>query len=326
MTAMSSTFRLALPALLLIALPSISGLCNELVTPACHTFAWILVPIMAFTLRLSPISLLALTGLFALQAQWGIAQFIVQHDLGFQFIGESILSPTTPAVAKFSAGSTALIRAYGPYQHANVFGGVLLIASMLSVFAAQPLWRRWILPTLILGLLLSFSRSAYLGGTLFLLIFGWKYVRHWLPGFLLVFGLIPIMVMRFTDSGDQALAERIRGYNWAITIIRAQPITHGVGLGAYAGTLADYFRETNTPHNSWEVSPVHSVPLLLTAEFGLLLVIALFIIFLMFLRKKRYIFLIALIPPLLLDHYFLTNVSAFALLGMMLFARMPTNE
>lgn len=320
---MSSTLKLALPALLLLFLIPISPVCNELAAPTCFTLAWILVPILMFLMRLSPISLLALTAVFALQSQWGIAQFVVQHDLGFQLIGESILSADAPAVAKFAFNGAKLIRAYGPYPHANIFGGVMVLAVAGIVLTKRPLWIRWILPIVLLAILLSFSRAAYLGCAVVLVVWGRRHIRNWLPILLISIALSPLILMRFTDSDDQALVERLRGYTWATTIITQHPITDGSGLRAYERTLETMLQRDEIPHNAWEVAPVHSVPLLLGAEFGLLPAAVIIGLSLLFLAPGRSIVVAAMLPSLLLDHYYLTNIMCFTVLAIFLFARVP---
>lgn len=328
MIEMSSTFKLAFPSLLLLALIAISPLCNGLtIQPACQVLPWIVVPVLALTIRLSTISMLALIALLTLQAQWGIVQFIFQHDLGLHLIGESVLSTATPAVAKFAVAGTRLIRAYGPYPHANIFGGMMVIATTLILFLKQRVLRRWILPIVFIGLVLSFSRSAYIGGLIVLLILLYKqHMRRWMPTTLIALTLSPLILFRFIDTEDRAFMERVRGYAWAIEILSNQPIATGIGIGHYQSTLQVFLTDKHVSYNLWEIAPVHSAPLLLLVEFGLLPTAALIGLLLAFTPPDRYVLLTATTPALLLDHYFLTNIAAFTLLGLLLCAHIRTRH
>ena len=77
--------------------------------------------------------ILVILAVLVLQAQWGIGQFILQRDLGLYLIGESRLSVSVDGVAKFALGDDKLIRAYGPFEHANILAGSLVIGLMLYV-------------------------------------------------------------------------------------------------------------------------------------------------------------------------------------------------
>ena len=102
-----------------------------------------------------------------IQAAIAIAQSTFQHSIGLQAFGEYFLDPLWPGVGIVSVGSLRLLRAYGLSDHPNILGGclafglVLLLAAYLKAKSS-----RWLIVpaflTISLGLLLTFSRSAWL--------------------------------------------------------------------------------------------------------------------------------------------------------------------
>ena len=115
-------------------------------------------------------------GLVVLQAQWGLLQFILQHDLGFTFLGEPHLTAGTNGVAKFMMQGTKIIRAYGPYLHPNALAASLVAGLQMCAFFMINLGRQkksarygvsiYIMFTsffILLALLVTFSRAGLLG-------------------------------------------------------------------------------------------------------------------------------------------------------------------
>ena len=125
-------------------------------------------------------------GILCLHAQWGITQFVLQEDLGLSYAGESVLEIGSPGIATFISFGSKLLRAYGPYQHPNVYAGSLSVG-LVFLLLASALYKKgfsqenyptqmYILVTtffISLGLLLSYSRMALLG---VMLAFGFE--RH----------------------------------------------------------------------------------------------------------------------------------------------------
>lgn len=320
-------------------------------------FTWLVVPLLYLRRSFSPLLLsLVLLGVLCLQAQWGIGQFMAQHDLGFYVLGESHLSSSQVGIAKFLLGDTKLIRAYGPYQHANLFGTISALGVLLSVLVYFLTFRdrdaRLYFLSLsfifFLGLLLSFSRGAYLVLTVGMFAFFLHFQRKILAtvplqGFGKIFFLIflittlvfvPLFLARSSDPEDQAYSARLRGYGFARGIIYSQPslLWQGIGIGKYIPTLESYLKTQSLAHEIWEEEPVHNSFLLLIFELGYPLFLALGIILLVFFwklpllaRKTTTIFVLALLPVALLDHFLVTqtSVSVISLTALFFLASLP---
>jgi hypothetical protein len=132
----------------------------------------------------------------------GIIQFALQHSIGLFWLKESHLAKTIPYVAKIAFLGKSYIRSYSLFPHPNVFGGFLVMAIVSGLYlrkiynagtnvSPQYKWqelltttsgtltRLWniyrsniiiiILFTLILSLILTFSKSAWLGLTVALI-------------------------------------------------------------------------------------------------------------------------------------------------------------
>lgn len=278
-----------------------------------------------------------------LHAVWGIAQFAIQHDLALNYLGESKLSAGLDGVAKFSSGvsgnsdnsTTIYLRAYGPYQHANVFGGVMvmgLIAALNLLRIGAP--RTFILPVLLLlvvGVLVSFSRSALLGSLLALAV-AVLYRRRAAVnlGSLLIVSLViplllfvPLLLIRVGDPDDKGISGRVAGYEAAYTIVSRQPIWHGAGFGSYNSTLRSLLVESGVAFEEWQIEPVHSVPILLVAEWGLLPVMGLVLLAWYSLRRwyrTSWLWLLPLAPLFMFDHYLVTQLAPYLLVVVLLFA------
>ncbi len=281
-----------------------------------------------------------LLAVISLHAQWGIAQFILQRDIGFQLLGESNVSAAADGVAKFSAFNQKLVRPYGPYPHANDYAGSLLMGLILTVFLVghsdtfaknngtpdyrdnhkRTMFILSIAVTLVLGLILSFSRSAYVG----LLILGFTTLYRYrlraereifINAFLLmvvtVISTAPLMAYRLADSEDVAAVERFSGVKWALDIIRQQSLIRGAGAGGYVPRLQMYLDQNDIQYEAWELQPVHSVPLQMMAELGVLPAAAIIgVIAFLFWQKNSFILLLPTLPLLLLDHYIYSHAAA----------------
>lgn len=256
-----------------------------------------------------------ISSMIVLWAQWGVAQFIVQHDLGLSMIGESRLSTDRAAVAKFSVPDGKILRAYGPFLHANTFGGIMLLGLVL-LYRLRNLPGRFLLPAwamTLLGLFLSFSRAALLG--LPVLFFAWltasgvQWAKVSLVSFAMLLTLSPLWYYRLTDRDDVGVVERGVFFQWWQAVTGGQAPWRGVGPGNYTVALQDYVQHTGESHRQWQVAPVHSVPLLLLAEWGWVWGAAASLV----MAAGGGMLLPATMAfPLLFDHYFLTQLAPLA--------------
>ena len=284
--------------------------------------AWLLS--RRFSPRLLSMVILAV---LILQAQWGIAQFVLQRDLGLYLIGESRLSVDIDGVAKFAFGDGKLIRAYGPFEHANSLAGSLVLGVMFCALLAKGIkpgervsHYYAMAYVLLIGIIVSFSRSAYLAAALiiiFLIPFGLR--RVWRAFFLIllitVIVFLPLFMARFHDAEDRAYVERLSGVRYALSLVRERSIWSGVGQD-YRKALRDYLVRHNISFEPWQIDYVHVVPLLLIAQIGVGPAVLLFgILLFITLRyyRRKWVWLLPLVVLLLFDHYMLTQVPMLAL-------------
>jgi hypothetical protein len=320
-----------------------------------------------------------------LQSGIGIAQFLSQQSFESTVLGMS-------AHEAWQAGSSVLkidgepaspslggrfLRAYGTFPHPNMLGGflaVIFVSGMaylvlgikelekkegskyhLSLILHPLSFLILYLSSLIiilLGLILTFSRTAWMGaglgiGALFLWSFfssDTRKLRPWfssLPlamlGVLACAGIVFVSVLqaqifprfdRATIAREGSVSERVLSLYDAKTVMDATPLLFGTGAGNFTETLLRL--EGSRP--VWTLQPVHNVVVLILAEIG---AIGLFLWFLflgtIFVSWKKYltsqrkesvrvifgIALVVLLPSLFLDHWLWT--SHFGLFFVFLF-------
>jgi hypothetical protein len=283
-----------------------------------------------FIYRRRNLAIYVLLGSLLIHGLWGLAQFVLQSDLNLDFLGEAAIELGRPGIATFtSLTGEKLIRAYGPYPHPNILAGSIavgLIIALRQYHGRRDLSR--LLPltfTYFLGLALvaTFSRTAWLAGSLLYLVS--RLTKTEVVRLTLVLTTLitcaPLLLARIPSGDEAALVERRNGLADARAMIQQSPFWHGVGPGNYKLALAEQLDRQQITYESWEVVPVHNVPLLLVAELGLLpsLLSLSVIIFLWGPRfRTTWLFALPLIPLLLLDHYLLTQAAPLLYLVMAL--------
>jgi len=209
----------------------------------------------------------------------GITQALTQAPIGLP--AEMALGLKQPGVAGIKLTSGWWLRAYGLTFHPNVLGGFLGIGLIAGLPLVKQLRWRFVWWLMMLGLLISFSRSAWLAVALFLpLVAVWLWLNHeilrkplqWTFGVAVLTGLLagviflaPILA-RFKihelRSEETSLSGRSELIAVAFEVISARPIT-GIGAG-------------NTPlvvqaaHVDDASHAIHNLPLLFAAEIGVL--------------------------------------------------------
>lgn len=279
----------------------------------------------------------------ALQVLIGLGQYFSQSDLGLQFLGESHLSSGDLNVAKVNLGGERIIRAYGTFGHANIFGGFLVVCLCLVVQKLRgENWHKmwyWLIAFMV-GILLSFSRGAWLAMLAFsLAMIAMRAVKiHWKP---LVIGLVGalfvvvwlgvdrVIINRIFDFSANALDERLLFSEVAVNMIRDN-LWYGVGAGNFVVMMPKYSVFVLAP---WLFQPVHNVFMLLLAEIGVpgvLLVLGVGIILMKMLvdsmwriiRSDRYYWknywalMLALLVLAMLDHYLYTSWSGQVMMAL----------
>ncbi|PLX26476.1 hypothetical protein C0581_04405 [Candidatus Parcubacteria bacterium] len=219
-----------------------------------------------------------------------IPQFIFQTTWASKWLGLSSHVSWLPGASIVSSDSIGrLLRSYGSFSHPNVFGGymAMVFVWLIALFSIRVFGKKYkylfqyILSTfIILGLFLSFSRSA-LCASMFLLFVMILYSIYNRKGFfrsssfwyiILLFvslGMIfsPILETRFSVSSRSevtSFVERTSSAAESWNMFQNNTWT-GVGAGNY--TLALYQKDSSRP--GWEYQPVHNVGLLVGAEMGL---------------------------------------------------------
>ncbi|MFH1354444.1 MAG: O-antigen ligase family protein [bacterium] len=274
-----------------------------------------------------------------LHAQWGLAQFVTQDDLGLYLIGETRLDAAKSGIAKFTLDQNKMIRAYGPFPHPNSFGGglslgLLAYATWLFGMKKKTLLRDGIanivLVFLLLGIIVSFSRSTYLSAGFTMLIFFALTIKrmnwHWLillMTMVLVFS--PLLIARVNDVEDAAVSERLVGARWALALIDWR----GIGVGEYKVALQKYLDAHGVHYEPWQIDYVHNVPILIAVESGLAVIMLLaggLLLLLKMFYADRWWWLLPLLPLILFDHYMVTQLAPMAsmLVWLVLLRAMPT--
>lgn len=291
-----------------------------------------------------------------LQLVFGIFQFVMQSSIGLDFLGESRVGPAVPNVAKIDVGGVKVVRPYGTFTHANIFGGMMSLGFILSayLYMKEEISRKKtqiLLGVFLTGVLLSFSRSAWLAVTVSTLLFlsfrkfkiTYLKIRNFTFAFLgLIFvgyftGVLNLILIRLQLVGDTSILERMAQIKTSFFMMIAHPF--GVGLGNFVNAADQYVSGKLLP---WQFEPVHNTFLLIGTELGsiaMLISISAVIIGLLHLfrlltkTEGKYkcfpiyfaIILITHLAILLnLDHYFYTNYSAGVFLMIML--GIMTNE
>lgn len=220
----------------------------------------------------------------------GLYQAVAGTSPASTFFGLASHDASIAGTSVIETFSSRYLRAYGSFEHPNIFGGYLAVG--LFVVFLLPKWyreRKHHIISIFLGalfsvtLVLTYSRSAWLAFLLSFLITSWILfvyhrveLRRSLPLAFTVFLFIGLTITvfwnpvttRFDSTArleTQSIQERIDGVDqWKGTV--AGRYGQGVGLGNYSVALEETFpgREVYT------YQPVHNVYLLIFGEVGLL--------------------------------------------------------
>ena len=252
-----------------------------------------------------------------------LCQLVTKHSSQgfFYFFGERFLSLSTPGVAKASLAGIEMLRPYGTFSHPNSLAGfyILLYAFVLTTkkFDKYLILKTFFLFISSLLVFFSFSKIALGLYLLINLLFIFrdrskKICRPCVVGRLLVISLLCLVFFQ-ARSDPLSLKKRLVLFQNSLTIISRNPLV-GTGAGNYL-LAQDYF---SRPFFDLINQPVHNIFLLFFSEYGL--VLGGIIIFLcwkkMFGEWKRnlYVFVVIIISGLF-DHYWLTLIQNFLLLG-----------
>jgi hypothetical protein len=221
-------------------------------------------------------------------------QVATQGPIGLKFLGEFQVDPAASGTAIVQADAVRWLRPYGLFSHPNMLGGFLvigLLATLIWIMNAQP--KRWLVGLAIFAfgfwcLLLTFSRSAWLGLAAGMVGLGILTIRVWwhdrqqllrvllIAGiFLIAAGLFYYLYRPFLDARTGATTESIElrsasdraVYNdIAIDAIKQSPIL-GTGIGNFPWYASDYLAKTTFDLRG---QPVHNVFLSAWSELGII--------------------------------------------------------
>ncbi len=277
----------------------------------------------------------------ALQGFLAIWQFFSQSVWASKWLGIAEQSARFLGVSVVEFGIERWLRAYGSLPHPNILGALMvLVLVALFVLIAHIEKRQHkifilsITALTVLGLWFSFSRAAWLvaglvlvGGVfLFYFYIRDKWLRQFVRGWL---GFVLLLVV-FSTVASWSLVEtrlhlghterlemksnidRLAGYTQARQVFeRNYPI--GTGLGNYVFAIEG---EYSGPYRAFDIHPVHSSFLLITAELGLmglvLLVLALGGLVYCLVKYRKWVYLALLVVWLALaqfDHFWWTNAT-----------------
>jgi hypothetical protein len=249
-----------------------------------------------------------------IQAMIGIIQFILQYSIGLFWLKESIISPSIDGVAKIVFHGEKFIRSYGLFPHPNILGGFLLVSIILTWVYSKVFHichpeldsgynlRRFQIPCLpagrksgmttllfiqLIGLILTFSKSAIIGLLVTIGYIYWKNkrmgndVRNVPRGTfpkievkqfiisLLIFILLTYIGIKLTDLNlSDNLSKSSGDRVWQLIVSRETILDHfwfGLGQGQYVANLANVSRGTLA---YWQYQPIHNVFLLILSELG----------------------------------------------------------
>jgi len=271
-----------------------------------------------------------------LQAALGIGQFLTQSTFGNRWLGLVAHPSWLPGAAVLENSAGRWLRAYGGLPHPNILAGYLVISLILNIFLLSNivksdftrqgwrllLWCAYLLQ--IAALFFTFSRSAWLGLAVALIILVWRQKQKQLAiSALLVFvffGLLfyPLVTSRITATDRLEVAsknERLSQYGEAWSLVKQAPL-FGTGPGFY--TLARHNLQPDKP--VWAVQPIHNIFVLALAEWGIIgLIIFLFTMGIFVSAKFTKMPIVVVLVILgLLDHYLLSLWSGNLLLVVIL--------
>lgn len=260
-------------------------------------------------------------------------QFAFQKSIGLKMLGESVISPEILGVAKVEISGSLLqnifhaekiIRAYGTLPHPNLLGAFLLFSLVCGLYMQQVRYdydffskkiHNRISPVfvglliILIGILLTFSRSIWLATSAFLIIYSfsnWKLFKNFLPAeasakiagkfkiknsgiikiIILICAVIAFIYMlspRFCFKNcpnDQSFTLRQAYNKIAFQMIKNHPLL-GVGPGNFTILEPQYYKNLQ----SWEIQPTHSLYLLIASEIG---IIGLFLFVLIILKILKF--------------------------------------
>lgn len=245
----------------------------------------------------------------AIQAIIGLIQFFGQITFASSWLGIASHQAGDLGAAVIETANGRWLRAYGASDHPNIFGGLMVLGALSSLYSLFYVSGQKI-RAILLGayflffgaLLVSFSRASLVAFVFGLIVLVFE--RHLLRPFyrralfaLLFFSILIAVLFGFqyrdlmqarTQLNNRleiiSLDQRAEFNSRAWQNFYHHPF-YGVGLGA--STFFDYQREGAKSDKAWQYQPAHNYWLLAAAEGGFIFMGAVLIIWLAAYKKSR---------------------------------------
>jgi len=276
----------------------------------------------------------------AVQSVFGIGQFFLQDTFASKWIGLTEHPVFESGTSVIVTESGRYLRAYGAFSHPNIYGGYLVLTTIITVlyseyFKKRNIFLSGILVMQTLGIFFSLSRSAWI--SLICFFCGFAFWKVYKKDFLLYknillslfcvllfcviafFPLVKTRVLGNTIYETQSITYRVSGYTESLKVF-GEELWFGVGIGNYTFVLEKYFPDQSV----FSYVPVHNVFLLLLIEFGIVGSMLFFAICFLFFSqiKKRtsfpFLFVwicISCLPFFLFDHFFFSSYVGMVGIG-----------
>lgn len=215
----------------------------------------------------------------------GIFQVLSGGSPAISIFGLALRNAEHLGDAVVMMGDERVLRAYGTFPHPNMFGGYLAVGILAAIGASEKKYAPYFFVLsafLTLGLLLTASRSAFLGLVLGSVLAGIVLkVRRIsvskkivLPAAVVIIAIVllsslfaPGLVSKVRGGGElelRSLNERMTQYEDFPNVVGGSWL-FGNGPGTYVFALA----HENPERPVWEYQPLHNVPLLIVGEIGI---------------------------------------------------------
>ncbi|QQR83620.1 O-antigen ligase family protein [Candidatus Peregrinibacteria bacterium] len=210
-----------------------------------------------------------------IQLVWATAQWVHNGSLGLLRLGESILGPDIPGVAKIDlADGTKHIRAYGSFLHPNSLAAYLVILLSLT-WSHLKKESRWFWMALVAwGLWITGSLAAWVAAATGILVLMGQRIERLKPHRKKCFVIAIIAVISVNigwlianpslQSSDASIVERQAQISMSRSMALAHPL--GIGLNEFTLRMAEFSQKTLEP---WQHVPVHNVYYLVLNEWGI---------------------------------------------------------
>ncbi len=231
-----------------------------------------------------------------LQSLIGLHQFITQSTFSNTLLGTQYHDISWGGTAIITVANERWIRIYGGMPHPNIFGGLLIIAILLSLYLYTTYVKKSLFKKIFIllcmslfsiNVIMTFSRTAWFA-LFFIIIFFvlfyfikeksifYKNISALLIITLSIFFTAvicaPLIFTRITHDTvftHNSFDDRNTYITHALILIKNHPIL-GTGIGNYTNTIY-HIQNHITP--IWYYQPVHNTFLLLFAELGMIGVI-----------------------------------------------------